>query len=75
MARLCLEVSTSLSVLLRSMLPRWEMRAMRCLWERHGGCWVVVCTAGMAAMVAALLEGDQGEQILEVYGRAVNRWL
>ena len=53
MARLCLEVSTSLSVLLRSMLPRWEMRAMRCLWERHGG-------AGMSAMVAALLEGDQG---------------
>ena len=36
---------------------------------------MVVCTAGMAAMVAALLEGDQGEQILEVYGRAVNRWL
>ena len=34
-------------------------------WERHGG----------AGMAAALLEGDQGQQILEVYGRAVNSWL
>ena len=39
------------------------------------GSWVVVCTAGMAAMVAALLEGDQGEQILEVYWRAAGHLL